>query len=91
MISSHQFEQSHLRLLGLAGFASMASMRIGDPMLVVLGQEFQVSTGEASGVVSVFAVVYGLMQLFYGPLGERFGKLRLVSLAVTACAFGESR
>jgi len=86
MTSSHQFEQSHLRLLGLAGFASMASMRIGDPMLVVLGQEFQVSTGEASGVVSVFAVVYGLMQLFYGPLGERFGKLRVVSLAVTACA-----
>ena len=86
MTSSHHFEQSHLRLLGLAGFASMASMRIGDPMLVVLGQEFQVSTGEASGVVSVFAVVYGLMQLFYGPLGERFGKLRVVSLAVTACA-----
>ena len=86
MTSSHQFEQSHLRLLGLAGFASMASMRIGDPMLVVLGQEFQVSTGEASGVVSVFAVVYGLMQLFYGPLGERFGKLRVVSLAVAACA-----
>jgi predicted MFS family arabinose efflux permease len=86
MTSSHQFEQSHLRLLGLAGFASMASMRIGDPMLVALGQEFQVSTGEASGVVSVFAVVYGLMQLFYGPLGERFGKLRVVSLAVTACA-----
>jgi predicted MFS family arabinose efflux permease len=79
-------ERQHLKLLGLAGFASMASMRIGDPMLVVLGQEFQVSTGEASGVVSVFAVVYGLMQLFYGPLGERFGKLRLVSLAVTACA-----
>jgi predicted MFS family arabinose efflux permease len=86
MTSSHQFEQSHLRLLGLAGFASMASMRIGDPMLVALGQEFQVSTGEASGVVSVFAVVYGLMQLFYGPLGERFGKLRVVSLAVAACA-----
>jgi predicted MFS family arabinose efflux permease len=52
----------------------------------VLGEEFQVSTGEASGVVSVFAVVYGLMQLFYGPLGERFGKLRVVSLAVAACA-----
>ena len=79
-------ERQHLTLLGLAGFASMASMRICDPMLVVLGQEFQVSTGEASGVVSMFAVVYGLMQLFYGPLGERFGKLRVVSLAVTACA-----
>ena len=79
-------ERQHLKLLGLAGFASMASMRICDPMLVVLGQEFQVSTGDASAVVSVFAVVYGVLQLFYGPLGERFGKLRVVSLAVSACA-----
>ena len=79
-------ERQHLQLLGLAGFASMASMRICDTMLVVLGQEFQVSTGEASAVVSVFAVVYGILQLFYGPLGERFGKLRMVSLAVSACA-----
>ncbi|WP_295552967.1 MFS transporter [Limnohabitans sp. Rim8] len=79
-------ERQHLQLLGLAGFASMASMRICDPMLVVLDQEFQVSTGDASAVVSVFAVVYGVLQLFYGPLGERFGKLRVVSLAVLACA-----
>jgi predicted MFS family arabinose efflux permease len=78
-------ERQHLALLGLAGFASMASMRICDPMLVVLGQEFQVSTGDASAVVSAFAVVYGVLQLFYGPLGERFGKLRVVSLAVAAC------
>ncbi|PUE49468.1 MFS transporter [Limnohabitans sp. 2KL-1] len=79
-------ERQHLTLLGLAGFASMASMRICDPMLLLLGQEFQVSTGDASAVVSAFAVVYGLLQLFYGPLGERFGKLRVVSLAVSACA-----
>ena len=79
-------ERQYLQLLGLAGFASMASMRICDTMLVVLGQEFHVSTGDASAVVSVFAVVYGILQLFYGPLGEHFGKLRVVSLAVSACA-----
>ena len=79
-------ERRHLQLLGLAGFASMASMRICDPMLVVLSDEFQVSTGDASAVVSAYAVVYGLSQLFYGPLGDRFGKLRVVSLAILACA-----
>lgn len=79
-------ERQHLRLLGLAGFASMASMRICDPMLVVLSQEFLVSTGDASHVVSAFAVVYGVLQLFYGPLGDRLGKLRVVTLAVSACA-----
>jgi predicted MFS family arabinose efflux permease len=79
-------ERRHLQLLGLAGFASMASMRICDPMLVVLSEEFQVSTGDASAMVSVYAVVYGLSQVFYGPMVDRFGKLRVVSLAVLACA-----
>ena len=79
-------ERQHLQILGLAGFASMAAMRICDAMLVVLGDEFRVSTGDASAVVSVFAVAYGLSQLLYGPMGERFGKLRVVSLAVLACA-----
>jgi predicted MFS family arabinose efflux permease len=86
MTFKKQTERSSLRVMGLAGFASMASMRLCDPMLVVLGQEFQVTTGEASLVVSAFAVAYGVLQLFYGPLGDRFGKLRVISLAVLACA-----
>ncbi len=81
-----QAERNSLRVMGLAGFASMASMRMCDPMLVVLGQEFHITTGEASQVVSVFAVAYGLSQLLYGPLGDRFGKLRVIFLAVLACA-----
>jgi predicted MFS family arabinose efflux permease len=85
-MSAAQAERRSLRVMGLAGFASMASMRMCDPMLLVLGQEFSVTTGEASLVVSVFAVVYGVMQLFYGPLGDRFGKLRVITLAVMACA-----
>jgi predicted MFS family arabinose efflux permease len=79
-------ERNSLLVMALAGFASMVSMRMCDPMLVVLGHEFQVSTGEASRVVSAFAVAYGVLQLFYGPLGDRFGKLRVISLAALACA-----
>jgi predicted MFS family arabinose efflux permease len=85
-ILTPEAERQHLQILGLAGFASMAAMRIGDPMLVVLSEEFRVSTGDASAVVSTYAVMYGFAQLLYGPLGERFGKLRVVSLAVWACA-----
>lgn len=75
-----------LRLIGLTAFCSMASMRICDPMLIELGREFNVSTGDASQVISVFAIAYGLMQLFYGPLGDRIGKLRVITLATFACA-----
>jgi len=75
-----------LWLISLAAFSSMASMRVCDPMLVVLAQEFQVSVGEASRVISAFAVAYGCLQLFYGPLGDRIGKLRVIHAAVLACA-----
>lgn len=79
-------ERNSLLVMALAGFSSMVSMRMCDPMLVVLSQEFQVSAGEASQVVSAFAVAYGVLQLFYGPLGDRFGKLRVITLAAMACA-----
>ncbi len=74
-----------LWLISLAGFSSMASMRVCDPMLVSLSTEFQISVGEASQVISAFAVAYGLMQLFYGPLGDRVGKLKVIMSAALAC------
>ncbi|MBY0453719.1 MAG: MFS transporter [Burkholderiaceae bacterium] len=74
-----------LRLIGLAAFTSMAAMRVCDPMLVALADEFQVTTGEASAVVAAYAIAYGVMQLFYGPLGDRIGKLRVVVAATLAC------
>lgn len=61
-------------------------MRVCDPMLVGLAQEFGVSVGEASQAISAFAVAYGTLQLFYGPLGDRLGKLRVINAAVLACA-----
>lgn len=39
-------------------------------------------------MVSFFAVVYGLSQLIYGPLGDRFGKFRIVVLATLGCSLG---
>ncbi len=75
-----------LWLISLAAFTSMASMRVCDPMLVALASEFEVSVGEASKVVSAFALAYGTLQLFYGPLGDRIGKLRVINAAVLACA-----
>ena len=85
----HPFMKTHtpgLWLVSLAGFSSMASMRVCDPMLVSMATEFQISLGDASRVISAFAVAYGLMQLFYGPLGDRVGKLKVIMSAALACA-----
>lgn len=75
-----------LRLASVAAFASIASMRACDPMLLPLATEFGRGLGEVSRVVSVFAVAYGLLQLLYGPLGHRIGKLTVVAFACIGCA-----
>ena len=75
-----------LRLLAMAGFVSMFSMRIGDPMLPVFVKDFQVSVGSAAQVLGAFALGYGLMQLFVGGVADRVGKYRVIHLATVACA-----
>lgn len=57
-------------------------------MLPQLAREFRVSLAEAAQVVSVFAIVYGLCQLVYGPLGDRLGKFRIVTAATLFCSVG---
>ncbi|MDB5967519.1 MAG: major facilitator superfamily 1 [Polaromonas sp.] len=75
-------------LLSFATFSSMCAQRICDAMLPELSRIFSVSLAQAAQVVSVFAVVYGLSQLFYGPLGDRLGKFRIVVFATFVCALG---
>ncbi|MFZ2736933.1 MAG: MFS transporter [Burkholderiaceae bacterium] len=75
-------------LLACATFASMAIQRICDAMLPELAQIFSVSIAQAAQVVSVFAVVYGVAQLLHGPLGDRYGKFRWVTLATLGCSVG---
>jgi YNFM family putative membrane transporter len=75
-------------LLSCATFSSMVAQRICDAMLPELSRVFAVSLAQAAQVVSVFAVTYGISQLFYGPLGDRLGKFRIVTFAALGCSLG---
>ena len=75
-------------LLSFATFSSMTAQRICDAMLPELARVFSVSLGQAAAVISVFAVTYGAAQLVYGPLGDRLGKYRIVTLASFGCSVG---
>jgi predicted MFS family arabinose efflux permease len=72
-------------LLSLAAFGSGISLRVTDPLLPQLTTEFGVSLGDASLVITVFSIAYGLSQLFFGPLGDRYGKYFIVACAAFAC------
>lgn len=80
--------QRSVLLLSLGCFCSMATQRICDAMLPELSREFDTSMARTAQVVSLFAVVYGLAQLFYGSLGDRYGKFRLLTYTTLASGLG---
>lgn len=83
-----RLSQRVLWLLSTCCFASMASMRVCDSLLPSLESEFRVSMASAAQTISSFALAYGVMQLLFGPLGDRFGKIRVIALATLACTVG---
>ncbi|HSV45329.1 MAG TPA: MFS transporter, partial [Ramlibacter sp.] len=75
-----------IALLACAAFFSGAALRVCDALIPRLAQDFGRTPGTAGQVIISFSIAYGLMQLLFGPLGDRYGKLRMVSLAVSGCA-----
>jgi predicted MFS family arabinose efflux permease len=69
--------------LSVASFASGASLRVSDSLLPRLVSDFQVSLGTASYTITAFAIAYGMAQVLFGPLGDRFGKYLVIA---TVCA-----
>jgi predicted MFS family arabinose efflux permease len=78
--------RSAILLLSIAAFGSALSLRVTDAQLPRLANDFAISLGQASYVVTLFSVAYGLSQLFFGPLGDRFGKYLIIACAGVACA-----
>ena len=69
-----------------AAFGSGMSMRVMDPMLVQLASDFSITLSTASQVITVFGLAYGLFQLLFGPLGDRYGKYLVVAWGCIACS-----
>jgi predicted MFS family arabinose efflux permease len=74
-------------LLSAAAFASSASLRATDPLLPLIADDFGVTPGAAATAATAFALAYGLLQVIYGPLGDRFGRYRMIAATAFASAF----
>lgn len=86
-----------LWVLAMASLASSMSMRIADPMLPDLAATFGGRSTDMAGVATWFSVAYAALILVQGPLGDRLGKLRVITascfvaaLASVACAAAPS-
>ncbi|MHC5818415.1 MAG: MFS transporter [Nostoc sp.] len=77
-----------LGLLGAAAFMVVADARVIDPLLHIIADEFKVGVGSAAVIISAYTIPYGLFQLVYGPLSDRIGKIKVITIALAAFAVG---
>lgn len=77
--------------LALAGSMSAASLRVCDAMLPALASDFGGNVAQMAGVITVFTIAYSIAQLFFGGLGDRYGKVTVISVccfAAAVCSLG---
>ena len=71
--------------LALAAFASGISQRSMDALLPRLAEDFGRSIGAVAGVITAFTLGYAAAQPFFGPIGDRLGKYRVIAWSCAAC------
>ena len=76
--------------MGMATFASIATMRVADPLLPQIADDFDATPGDAAIISSAFTIAYAFGQFVHGPLGDRFGKLRLIAVMTILSAVSVS-
>src|SRR3982751_3289748 len=87
-VSAAPSERASLLVLGLAAFMVQADARVIDPLLHVIAREFHTTPPSAAVVISSYALPYGLFQLLYGPIGDRIGKIRVMTACLAVFSFG---
>jgi predicted MFS family arabinose efflux permease len=76
-------------ILSLGAFASAAGVRAGDPLIALIATQYAVSPGQAAAALTTsFVVSYGLLQIAWGPLGDRMGRIRLAWICSAISALG---
>ncbi len=70
-------------LLGLSGFCGAMATRIVDPMVPEISRDFAVDVTTTALLSSAFALPYAFGQPILGPLGDAFGKARVIKICMT--------
>jgi predicted MFS family arabinose efflux permease len=71
-----------LLILGLAGFIVMADNWVVSPILPAIANDLGSNVARASLIISAYMIPFGLFQLVFGYLADRFGKRQVISFSM---------
>ena len=77
-----------LIMLQAAVFMVAAEARVIAPLLPALAADLHSTLAAAGLLITFYALPYGLFQLVYGPLSDRFSRERVLAVALGLFALG---
>ncbi|SDM29218.1 MFS transporter [Halarsenatibacter silvermanii] len=79
-----------LFLLGFMGFWVMGDNYAAAPLLVNIAADFGLDIGTAALTVPAYMIPFGLFTFVFGPLGDRYGKEKIINFAAFGTAIFSS-
>ncbi len=73
-------------LLGLAAFMVMADNWVVSPILPAISESVGVTPESAGLLIAAYMLPFGVFQLVFGPLADKFGKTRVILFTFSAFA-----
>ena len=74
--------------LSAAIFMINLDSRVIAPLLPTIANAFHTSVSSAGILITAYMLPYGFFQLFYGPLSDRIGKVKVVAFAMVLFSVG---
>lgn len=77
-----------LLILGMAGFVVMADNWVVSPILPTIAHNMGVLPTTAGLLITAYMIPFGLFQLVFGPLADRYGKRPVLTFAIIFFTLG---
>lgn len=71
-------------ILGIIAFFANGDNYAVSPLLIDIARDLNISIGDAALSVTAYMLTFGLFTIVFGPLGDRYGKTKIINIA----AFG---
>jgi predicted MFS family arabinose efflux permease len=69
-------------LLGLLGFIVMADNWVVSPILPAISENIGVAVERAGLLISAYMIPFGIFQIIFGPLADRYGKKQIIAFSM---------
>ena len=81
-------ENRLILILGLAGFVVMADNWVVSPILPAIAHSIKISPIRAGLLISAYMLPFGIFQLVFGPLADRYGKRQVITFSMVFFTIG---